>query len=217
MYQIQVQRSGQSFLLTMPSQSHTQFLDVNKKHVLRPRCDHILLLPYTICCLPLAWHHHLQKRHTFQKDEPLTSNTAAGATGASSRSFYLAGAPTPHLLQGLAVTSSPLHSSWRIVFSLWEPPHLEMPGRLHPRPMTNWLRGIKAQSPCFQCRTSSVVQIVHHSSPMGQAEASLQLYNIFAWLLSLPYPASLISLQVSPRSTPSINHRHRNPHLRLWF
>lgn len=74
MYQFQVERSGQRSLTILPSQSQTQLLDVNKKHVIRPHWDHVPLLCYTFCCLPLAWPYHSLKKHKSGKDESLTSN-----------------------------------------------------------------------------------------------------------------------------------------------
>lgn len=36
--------------------------------------DHVPLLCYTFCCLPLAWPYHSLKKHKSGKDESLTSN-----------------------------------------------------------------------------------------------------------------------------------------------
>lgn len=116
---------------------------------------------YILCCHPLAWSYHAQKKHRSEKDEPMTSSTVVDAIGASSRSLYLAGPPVSQLLQVLAVTGSHLHPSWRIVISQWEPPYLEMPGRLYPRPVTKWLRGIPAKSPWLNVEQAQTLELPH--------------------------------------------------------
>lgn len=54
------------YALPVLTVTHTQHLDVNKKHGLRPYGDHVPLLCYTLRCLPLAWPYHSQKKHIWK-------------------------------------------------------------------------------------------------------------------------------------------------------
>lgn len=82
---------------TLPSQSHTQHLDVNQKHVLRSHSKTVL---YT-SLPPLSLTQSLLEKYKSEKHEPLTSNTVADASGASPRLLSLAGAPIPPTAAGV--------------------------------------------------------------------------------------------------------------------
>lgn len=108
---------------------------------------------------------------------------------------------------------SHLRPFWKTLFSQWEPPNLDMPGRWHLRPMINWFRGIKTQSPCLNAGQALWYKSYSIAPSWDQAEAISHLC-----LASSPALTCLLtSLQVSPKSTPSINNMWMNPHLRLCF
>lgn len=81
-----------------------------------------------------------------------------------------------------------------------------LPEFLSYQSMAGWCRGTKSQHPCL-------FDGIHHRSGWATFQSYLHLCLASSW----PYPASLISLQVSSEITTSINQFYKNPHIRLFL